>query len=112
MRNADKYLKDGVENIESLIKDFFHFIGCIEDSNRYNNIYQFFLNEVKPTLTEDEIVILRNIDKKYKVILRQHNKIWIMEDNDGEKIYHGYCLDYYESNLFKFIQERRRIVRR
>lgn len=94
MTNAEKYLKDGLENIESLIQDYFHFIGCIEDSNRYNTIYQFFLNEAKPTLTEDERVILRNLHEEYKHIRR----------NEMGNLYIG--VDYFGmyDNLFQFIK--------
>ena len=107
MTNADKYMKDGVKLVD-FIKDFKDY-SHKENITAYSILASFLTQPVKPTLTEDEKVILRNIDKKYKLILRQHNNIWIIEDNDGEKIYHGYCLNYYESNLFKFIQERRRI---
>ena len=112
MINADKYLKDGVENIESLIKDFFHFVGCIEDSNRYNNIYQFFLSEVKPTLSEDEKVILRNIEcfkESYSTMDKIHRT------KDGDLYITKFWIDFGEEarlpykHLFQFIKPRRRI---
>lgn len=109
MTNADKYLKDGVDIGEFANEILEAYMKGSNNESVFVTTTRFLKSEVKPTLTEDEKAILRNIDKKYKVILRQHNNIWIMEDNDGEKIYHGYCLDYYESNLFKFIEERRRI---
>lgn len=109
MTNAEKYLKEGVENIESLIQDFFHFIGCVEDSNRYNDIYQFFLNKAEPTLTEDERVILRNIDKDfYKFIGRQAEMLYVSRT---AHYFNTDSFDNYFGNgcLFQFIKERRRI---
>ena len=101
MTNAEKYLKDGEDGIKPLL-DKCREIGAI-DSGREYRIYQMLREEVKPTLTEDERVILRNI-KNVRSIKR---------DNEGDlviyKIYAGiyYITEY--NHLFQFIKERRRI---
>lgn len=68
MTNAEKYLKDGVD-IGQLAREITELNwsndDCLED-----NITMYFRQKVKPTLTEDEKVILRNIDTKYKYIGR------------------------------------------
>lgn len=68
MTNAEKYLKDGIDSIRPLL-DKCREIGAI-DSGREYRIEQMLKEQVKPTLSEDERVILRNIDKKYKYIGR------------------------------------------
>lgn len=101
MTNEQKFLKEGKRN------EFIKLINEeLDNAGGQFNIEEFLNKQVKPTLTEDERVILRNIDKKYRTILRQHKNIWIAENNDGIRIYHGYCFDYYNSNLFQFIKER------
>lgn len=111
MTNAEKYLKEGInkEELFTGIANAF-FSECTEnDIARLNN---FFNEQVQPTLTADERVILRNIPTKY----------WqkICRDNDGtleirgeyEKIdFHVDSIsDFDEYNhLFQFIKERRRI---
>ena len=106
MTNAEKFLKDGVD-IENFANSLCEFVGNFELRNGIKN----FLNkEAKPTLTEDERVILRNIAKH----------------NDFEKIGRGKIGGLYVTcriniptvekwgitffdHLFQFIKERRRI---
>lgn len=117
MTKREYYFKDDITPNQAydLLFEFIGYISLLDMSNQdnriktYDKVMEFLNQNIKPNLTEDEKAILRNIDKKYKVILRQHNNIWIMENNDGIKIYHGYCLDYYNYTLFKFIKERRAI---
>jgi len=101
MTNAEKYLKEGVDinQMATEMVNYFNFPpyeGIGESS-----IEAFFDKEVKPTLTEDERVILRNIDKKIKYITR---------DNSGylyitEKSFSMLALPFSIYNhLFQFIE--------
>ena len=98
MTNAEKYLKEKItkEDIEQLAKSI--------DTFYQNNIellpvaIQQFFNEIqKPTLTENERVILRNINKEAR-IWREKGKLWI------------YCEgNLFNEDIFQFIKERGRI---
>ena len=105
MTNADKYLKDGVKN--EFIKE------VNSEMDLYGgqfNVEKFLSYEIKPTLTEDEKVILRNLPKDADSIGR---------DSDGEleikMINQNNCNDFgydwfgWYDKLFQFIQPRRRI---
>lgn len=97
MTNAEKYLKDGVDvwKLANEIKKY------SENTIQLMpfNIEEFFKQQVKPTLTKDERVILRNLHEEYKHIRR----------NEMGNLYIG--VDYFGmyDNLFQFIKERRRI---
>ena len=73
IRRAEKYLKDGVD-LEELNKEFVQFhkhsIFLVEDTFK-----SFFRQEVKPTLTEDEKVILRKVRKIWKIVIMLFQKI-------------------------------------
>ena len=109
MTNAEKYLKDGVttENFMFLLDSN----GIIKERNGQLVIYaselQYFLNKnTKPTLTEDEKVILRHLDKG------RYNKIG--KDEHGQSILkftgeNGWLYETYFPNDFKSLQPRRRI---
>ena len=116
MTIKDKYLKDNV-NIELLadtLTDYFeenveelkqaqddHLINAL-----YDNTIKYFNTKIIPTLTNDERVILRNIDKRYKRIGRDSGDIQFCEELE----YIGAWHNVYEFNhLFQFIKERRRI---
>lgn len=63
MTNAEKYLKDGI-SIEELIFDIINFEKCWNRKDfdkEVKRIKKFFFTSSKPVLTEDEKVILRNI---------------------------------------------------
>ena len=101
MTNKDKYLKDNV-SVEELAKTM------IEDNIfdfTEEDIIAFFNKNITPTLTEDERVILRNIDnyryekiKRVKGILVLFN-VFTRENEETP----------FADNLFQFIKERRRI---
>lgn len=103
MTNADKYLKDEVA-YKDLFIDFDNFLG----KHLYNSMEQafkdFMESKAKPILTEDEKVILKNIDKKY---------INIKRNDDGDLIFVAYgSANFYipvYNHLFLFIKSRRRI---
>ena len=99
MTNIKKYLKEDVD-VEELKKDFFDYLvsdgvyGC--NSKNIVQKWEDFLNmPATPKLTEDERVILRNMEKG-STIGRRNNKLYV------------YSLELFP-NLFQFIQERRRI---
>ena len=60
MTNAEKYLKDNV-SVEEFINAI---INSVTDIGGTYSLEKWLNNETKPTLTEDERVILRNIDKQ------------------------------------------------
>ena len=68
------------------------------------NSLESLQKEVKPTLTEDERVILMNIAKKYKTIRRIGNNVQV--DSEDKEEFACICAF---NHLFQFIKERRRI---
>lgn len=127
MTNAEKWLKDGV-NVTELANNLFSFAIVNHGINTLNYskcIADFFKEEVKPTLTEDEKVILRNIkihdcSKVYslKITRACDNDLWLKVEGKSNKIKHlgifidingSIPIDQY-SHLFQFIKERRRIL--
>ena len=114
MTNKDKYLKDNVsvEELARKLVDHFELDMELTDSENsvlYYNCQNFFIEQTKPTLTEDERDILKNIEKKYKYIGRssKEDKLIYLYVNieDGWK---PHVLEEY-NHLFQFIKERRRI---
>lgn len=93
MTNAEKYLKDGVAT-EELIGEM-----EISLSVPYYEVAGFWNKQIKPTLTEDERVILRNI--KLYVGRRMNGELFFTFENREEP--------YIKGELFQFIKERRRI---
>ena len=110
MINKDKYLKNNVsaeELAREIVKYYFRTSTPI---NLESTIREFFNKEATPTLTEDERVILKNIDtRRYPTIKRTKigEIIVISNAKCGDDIMcYLYCYDH----LFKFIKERRRIL--
>ena len=108
MTNAEMFLKE-----EQFMFDISKGIAeaiCYDDMEYSKEITEkeirnWFTSNIKPTLTEDERVILRNIDKNFKYISRQYEDLRISYKPVGEE---GEL--FYEFNhLFQFIKERRRI---
>ena len=108
MINAEKYLKDSVAITDFIIafrKWYYGEERIIRTADK--DIENFLREKAKPTLTEDERVILRNIDKDYKYIGKSSNGVLYIcieknNCNDG--------IDFFEFDyLFQFIKERRRI---
>lgn len=100
MTNSEKYLKDEV-NVEEFLNAIIE--HCSKSSK--NSIETFLRAEVKSTLTEDERVILRNIDTMYKYIYREYGSLRVSLRKNGEE---SEIFAMYD-RLFKFIKERRRI---
>lgn len=108
MTNGDKFLKDGVSARE--------FIEALEKYGAdTNEIKTFLIEQARPTLTEDERVILKNL--RYEKGAYEYTKIGrteldsegrcdlILIDSDNESVWWG---EY--GHLFQFIKERRRIL--
>ena len=116
MTNADKYLKDGanVEELAEKLGDDLFTTYKIEEGVSLlgitGHIKIFLKAEATPTLTEDERVILRNINNMCKTIYREkytghiRTTLYCPQPDGlcGEELR---CFD----NLFQFIKERRRI---
>lgn len=116
MTNAEMYLKEET-NIEELVEEIEHYVD-----KKYKEEYEWFhtvplsryledffnidLNKPKtPTLTEDERVILKNLQPCYHKIKRYGCDLHVVYDN-------GTCSDDIHlpfNGLFQFIKERRRI---
>ena len=107
MTNAEKYLKDGV-TIKEFAVEITKQISKWDELSYYSNniendIIDFLSTEAKPTLTEDERVILKNMDtKNYTHLYRTDNLIFLKNKKE-----HLYWIPF--SNNFQFIKERRRI---
>ena len=104
MTNGEKYLKAGVSVEEFLEAVIEH---CSKGA-KYS--IETFLNEqIKPTLTEDERVILRNIsNKRYTHIARGEFDGLRLLDKANNNYDVSTSFNMYEK-LFQFIKERRRI---
>lgn len=112
MTNAEKYLKDGADVAEFANGFYNAYLDLYDEDNLTICMLRWLAEENKPTLTEDERVILRNIDKdNYKGIGRKKGTLYLVSatpnyfggENDKEVFW--YCFH----ELFQFIKERRRI---
>jgi len=109
MTNAQKYLKDGV-SVEEFNKELFKNCATTGMFNYLNTnaIIEWLNEQAKPTLTEDERVILRNIDEVYTEIDRTSNDYLEVSYKAEDNIRRFYGLPY--KHLFQFIAERRTIL--
>ena len=117
MTNKDKFLREGVsveEFLDKMVKSSSGFENEEIDVNEFGycidteDIKTFLNKEAKPTLTEDERVILRNI-KNYQIIQRNEETGELELVNIINSYKH--IIDFVEYNhLFQFIKERRRIL--
>lgn len=111
MTNAEYYLKEGT-NREELLDNFREFfIDNKEVIGNYSHraiLDNFLCAEHMPTLTEDERVILRNLDN-YEIIgrtgkdLEGITDVYVSDEHTSESLY------MFKPDLFQFIKERRRI---
>ena len=95
MTNGEKYLKDGVDRVtfmQAFRSWYFNIERMAEPVDM--TIEDFLRAKIKPTLTEDEKVILREADKEYRRIRR----------NESGDLYIG--VDYFGmyNHLFQFIK--------
>lgn len=107
MTNGDKYLKDGVDSYK-LYEEFDNF--CLREMVRHDkgSFKAFMGQSVKPTLTEDEKVILRSMPFLDKVIRDQSDDIWFYYQEAQKYGERGARVTMF-NHLFKFIRPRRRI---
>ena len=94
MTNAEKYLKDEVSVDDFLAEVIKH---CSQSAK--NSIETFLNDNSKPTLTEDERVILRNI-KEEKIGRLENGNLYVTSGNYGRK----YAYLRYFKHLFQFIK--------
>lgn len=106
MTNAEKYLKDGVD-IEELTDKILEHNKQSKNCTFYENMRSFWKAEIKPTLTEDEKVILRNIKSHCNQIGRDENSILYL--GNCNTVYKDRAISGYFNHLFQFIKPRRRI---
>jgi hypothetical protein len=116
MTNAEKFLKESV-SVEKFANEIGTLIsnGYSAGANRkefwcVNEVEKWLEKQATPTLTEDERVILRNIDKNFKYIARVNKQIQVCTvktSNRGLPCDSGYLFTF--NHLFQFIKERRRI---
>lgn len=107
MTNAEKYLKDHIiftEFADNLAEYIVNSGRKITDKHDLKTETLYFLTEErKPTLTEDERVMLRNIayDSEYKYIYRNLGMLYLSEN---ERLT---CVDRLPAmhHLFQFIKE-------
>ena len=115
MTKLEKYFKDDITPNEAydLLFEFVGYISLLnvdsqdERIKTYDKVMNFLNQEVKPTLTEDEKVILRNIDDtKHEGLMIKRCK------NENLIVYNGgnwaWQIDIF-NHLFQFIKPRRRI---
>lgn len=108
MTNAEKYLKEGeTGNFVQAFSCWYYGITR-ELENADKMLVQFLKAEAKPTLTEDERVILKNVGTDYQRIERDDECLWVRGvDKDG---FMATCYFKCFDHLFQFIKERRRIL--
>lgn len=113
MTNAELYIGD--EDLIDQFIDEFNKFACKQDwdlEHHYlkERLVEFFKQERTPTLTEDERVILRNINKDYKYIGRKkflgQGYMYVSQKEIGDYFTPLIPLEH----LFQFIKERRRIL--
>lgn len=112
MTNAEKYLKNGVDS-NDLWSAFERFYlgddGMSIRFNTYKDAFCAFMNHrIKPTLTEDEKVILKNINKLYTHIRRDNEEELRIYCYTSKTSTSGHSMSEF-NHLFQFIQPRRRI---
>lgn len=103
MTNKDKLLRDDV-SVEEFAKEFEAFCIMMKEENivmTYKEEMKEFLNcEIKPTLTEDERVILRNIKNNKAIGRDKDNCLYFVSKGDGR-----FFVNSTFGHLFQFIKE-------
>lgn len=109
MTNREKYLKDGVD-IEQLDKELIDYI-CNQgtDNPYYTYVSDFFKEQAKPTLTEDERAILRNLAEDFKWIRKDEMGCLFVVQEINNFTTEKWDFGCFHCHLFQFIKERRRI---
>lgn len=104
LTNAEKYLKEGATDrdfAKGLAKYISNSERMITDEEILRAEILYFLTEqAKPTLTDDERTILRNIEDFIVIGRREDGRLYC-DCNTGNGL--GYFFDFY-NHLFKFIE--------
>ena len=112
MTNGDKYLKDGVD-VEEFVSKFEEYYDTKAENyigTKIDFLKAFLREAVKPSLSEDEKVILRNAHSPNGTIA-----YYVGRDKDTKNLFMRTKYDIYQydwgcfDTLFQFIQPRRRI---
>lgn len=112
MTNAERFIgdEDEIDTFIEEVADFF-----VKEEGFYNKEYiknvliDFFKQSVIPALTEDERVILRNMEfKDYNIIGRKESGDLYVNYKENDS-FNGVLLIMFKKHLFQFIKERRRI---
>lgn len=106
MTYADKYLKDGVD-VKEFNKELFKNCVTGELFNYINTtaVINWLNSEVKPTLSEDEKVILKHINKRFNTIQRNDFGYLILTENGCKSIGEAMCSFSFYNDLFQFIEK-------
>jgi hypothetical protein len=100
MTNAEKYLKDGVRIYDFLVNYAKWYVDKHHRLVVTTPLEDFLRDECKPTLSEDEKVILSNLCNCIIKIGRYDNRICLIDrENLHEELW------YLQDGLFPFIQE-------
>lgn len=112
LKVGDRILYDGFDytvienNQDSMMLKLTNGYCLSSINNLLNEDYEIIINP-KPTLTDDEKVILRNLDDEYNYIMRDE-KLWVSKSkpDKGSSCWASVCKSIYLDafpNLFKFI---------
>ena len=125
LRNGDKYLLHSDDFISLTGNGYLPFNNYRQDFTDIDGDVEFDImkvykdytciellwerkDESKPKLTEDEKVILRNVPKKYKWVIRDHvGSIWLFENKPIKNIFgwfYSTASNLPFPNLFQFIK--------
>lgn len=118
MTKREKYFKDDITPNEAydLLFEFVGYISLLKVDSQderiktYDKVMEFLNQPLKPTLTEDEKVILRNAHSPNGTIA-----YYVGRDKDTKNLFMRTKYDLYQydwgcfDTLFQFIKPRRRI---
>lgn len=106
MTNSEKYLKDGVDEKDFLC-DYIDFKNDSKLGFDIDSLGLFLQAQATPTLTEDERVILRNLNEQIweKIGRDKYGTLSLKTRTEDDENFFNGCYGH----LFQFIKERRRI---
>lgn len=109
MTNAEKYLKDGVDEVAFAGELADIFLSKMEEKYPYavDAFIDYFHDLAEPQLTEDEKVILRNLNEQIweKIGRDKYGTLSLKTRTNDDDNFFNCCYGH----LFQFIKERRRI---
>ena len=116
VEEGEKFKIDGYEDIYFIENGYLYYIGDCGEKKSYLNINDVAGKNIikipkKKEFTDDELCILRNIDKKYKLIAKDSSgDVWIYVDKPkkGNMNWNCFCdcklLDMIKNSLFTEIK--------